>query len=107
MAIYEFAPFDTLISGNFFGGIYEFWAYALGQTIIFQIAFATICLVIWARSKNVIAASLAGLFMSLAMVSWPGTVDYLGPEGQFIAYILLVVALLVILLRVGISVAFR
>lgn len=107
MALYTFPPFETLLTGNLIGAIYQFWGIALGETIIFQLAFATICGIVWIKTRHILAAGLAGLFMSLAMVAWPGSIDYLGPEGQFIASLLLIFSIMVVFIRIGISIANR
>ena len=107
MALYTLPPFETLLSGDLFGAIYQLWGLALGETIIFQLAFATICGMVWIKTRHLIAAGLAGMFMSLVMVSWPSTVEYLGPEGQFVASLLIIFSLVVVLVRIGISIAHR
>jgi len=101
---YSLAPFETLASGNFFGAIFDMWAMILGQTVIFQIAFAVICGLVWIKTRNVIAAGLSGLFISLPMVAHPDAVAYLGTEGQFVAVILLIISVMVILARIAISI---
>lgn len=101
--MYTFAPFETLAAGDFFGAIFQTWALVLGETVIFQIAFAVICGLVWIKTRNVIAAGLTGVFISLPMVASPDAVAYLGTEGQFIAIILLIVSVMVILARIAIS----
>lgn len=100
---YTLAPFETFIAGDIFGGIFEMWAMILGETVIFQIAFAVVCGMIWLKTKNIIAAGLTGVFISLPMVAHPAAVDFLGPEGQFVAILLLIASIMVILWRIGIS----
>lgn len=104
MPTYQFDPFETLAAGDFFGAIYETWALILGESVIFQIAFAVICGLVWIKTKNVIAAGLTGVFISLPMIAHPDAVTYLGAEGQLIAVVLLIVSVMVILARIAISI---
>jgi len=103
MTLYTLHPFDMLVQGNFFGSIYEMWNMILGQSMIFQIALAGIMVMIWIKTRNLVAAGISGLFMSLAMVSWPGSVEYLGPEGQFLISLTLIFSVFMILAKIALS----
>lgn len=99
----SYSPMNQLISGDLFGSMLSVWTLSVGF-IIFTIVWVVLVGLILYRTKSIVPAGLTGVALSVPMVAWPGSVQYLGPEGQLIALFLMIFSIASILVRIAIHI---
>lgn len=99
---YSYAPFDTLLSGNVVGSMVDVYVLSIGS-IFFTIVFAAVLVLIYLKTQNFMAVGVGGVIISLPMVAFPDGTKYLGPEGQMLAFFLLVFSIMIVVIKIAVK----